>query len=643
MLVLGDLSPHKSRQWLCRVAATSRKPKLLMEFWDPYWIMKNTGPMTKLQVTKWSETGSSSACRTLNGLQVGGVVDRSWLVVVRTNDDTWGPWVWPDFHDAVIRPMSNCLRPTGIPRAAYKSHPSDPPEDTCPRSDVDSMPARPGSLITTRQGTRRLLNDELAKGLGTPKGWLMDHYPDGRALIQTVLLHVLEGLSPALLHADAYAQPVPAPDHVESTDPIPTPAAEGPSFEWKPPDLSYGSPWYKARVADLVAASCTFPDPAPLIEEGLESLRTHRSNYDDAGPSPTKLQLLWWMFPKEHWVELHKGCSMNFLVEPRCETTPDSEMDEEQIVIGEEFLDELVSLGVLIKVAPGEMVANVPLFCLPKPGQPGQWRILSDMRRGGQNEAIGADPTVFPKSGSILEQLYTGGYSAVIDASKFFYHLFYVYAGLPMGAGNSPSIAGQYGAAFLRLLRSKSDLYQGRPNYNTWWGAYQRGTPFNPNLGQGRVLIGADGIPAALCKGHCDDFLVHGPTYDKTFRALTAFLNCAVDVGLLCHPGKLTPPAHVVKYTGLLFDTVREPILRIPPYKIDKALAMIDYILDHGNHLFRLSLAVVVGVLESLVEATPTRVGHTFLRHLHENLHPPDWEGSDLPYFSFTTLDERDI
>jgi hypothetical protein len=416
-------------------------------------------------------------------------------------------------------------------------------------------------------------------------------------------------------------------------------------------------------VADLVAAACTFPDPAPLIEEGLESLRTHRSNYDEESPSPTKLQLLWWMFPKEHWVELHEGCSMNFLVEPRCKTTPNSEMDEEQIVIGEDFLDELVSLGALIKVAPGEMVANGPLFCLPKPGQPGQWRILSDMRRGGQNEAIGAGPTVFPKSGSILEQLYTGGNSAVIDASKFFYQfptraderkylgcihprwddLFDVYAGLPMGAGNSPSIAGRYGAAFLRLLRSKCDLYQGRPDHNTWWGAYQRGTPFNPNLGQGRVLIGADGIPAVLCKGHCDDFLVHGPTYDTTFRALTAFLNCAVDVGLLCHPGKLAPPAHVVKYTGLLFDTVREPILRIPPYKIDKALAMIDYILDHGNHLSRLSLAVVVGVLESLVEATPTCVGHTFLQHLHENLHPHDWEDSDLPYFSLTTLDERDI
>jgi hypothetical protein len=57
----------------------------------------------------------------------------------------------------------------------------------------------------------------------------------------------------------------------------------------------------------------------------------------------------------------------------------------------------------------------------PKEGQPGQLRILSDLCRGGQNEAIGADPTVFPKSSSILDQMYTGGWSAVIDASKFFY------------------------------------------------------------------------------------------------------------------------------------------------------------------------------------------------------------------------------
>jgi hypothetical protein len=58
----------------------------------------------------------------------------------------------------------------------------------------------------------------------------------------------------------------------------------------------------------------------------------------------------------------------------------------------------------------------------------------------------------------------------------------------------------------------------------------------------------------------------------KTPDALTAFLDCAVDVGLLCHPGKLTPPSHVVKYTGLIFDSTTE-LLRVPDYKVDKSLA----------------------------------------------------------------------
>jgi hypothetical protein len=74
------------------------------------------------------------------------------------------------------------------------------------------------------------------------------------------------------------------------------------------------------------------------------------------------------MFPKEHWNELREGCSMNFLVEPQNEITPNSEMDEEQIVIAEEFLNELVSLGTLVQVGADEIVANGPLFCLPKAG-----------------------------------------------------------------------------------------------------------------------------------------------------------------------------------------------------------------------------------------------------------------------------------
>jgi hypothetical protein len=240
-------------------------------------------------------------------------------------------------------------------------------------------------------------------------------------------------------------------------------------------------------------------------------------------------------------------------------------MDDEQIVIAEEFLNELVSLGVLIEAAPGEMVANGPLFCLPKPGQRGRWQILSNMQRGGQNEAIGPDPTVFPKSGVILEQMYTGGWSAVVDASKFFYQFcptrHFLYSSLPIGAAQSPSLAGRYGVAFLRLLRSNSTLFQGIPHHNIWWGNFSGLHCFDPMLGQGRVLLGFDNVPAVLVWAHCDDFYIHGPNKDKTTAALTAFLNCAVDVGLLCHPGKFTPPAQAVKYTGFILDSTSEPTL----------------------------------------------------------------------------------
>jgi hypothetical protein len=150
-------------------------------------------------------------------------------------------------------------------------------------------------------------------------------------------------------------------------------------------------------------------------------------------------------------------------------------------------------------------------------------------------------------------------------------------------------------------------------------------------------------LPAALVWSHCDDFYIHGPTKEKTTAALTAFLDKAVDVGMLCHPGKLTPPSHTVKYTGLIFDTTTEPTLLIPEDKRIKALAMIDYAKCHHGRISRLALAVVVGLLESLVEATPTRLGHTYLRHLQHTLHPFGWDGDELAYLSYTSLTAEDL
>jgi hypothetical protein len=213
-----------------------------------------------------------------------------------------------------------------------------------------------------------------------------------------------------------------------------------------------------------------------------------------------------------------------------------------------------------------------------------------------------------------------------------------------MGAGNSPSIAGRHGAAVLRKARIlRDDIFSGKPTLNTWWSHYGFEQHYDPKLGHGIVYLGNDGLPAVLIWAHCDDFLVHGPTYTKTAAALTAFLDLTVQLGLLCHPGKLTPPALEVKYTGLIFDTSGVPTIRIPEYKRAKAAALAQYAIDHRGRLSRLALAVIVGVLESLVEATPSRLGHSYLRNLQETLHRKGWDGLDLPYYSFAPLNDKDV
>jgi hypothetical protein len=146
-----------------------------------------------------------------------------------------------------------------------------------------------------------------------------------------------------------------------------------------------------------------------------------------------------------------------------------------------------------------------------------------------------------------------------------------------------------------------------------------------------------------LVWAHCNNFLIQEPTKDKTITALTAFLDGAVDVDVLCHPGKPTPPVHAVKYTDLQFDTTSEPKLLIHEYKVAKALAMADYGPEHQGRISCLALSMIVGVLESLVEATPTQIGHTNLRHLQATLHPEGWEGDNLSYFSYTHLSMADV
>jgi hypothetical protein len=134
-------------------------------------------------------------------------------------------------------------------------------------------------------------------------------------------------------------------------------------------------------------------------------------------------------------------------------------MTDEQVDIAAKFIDELWAIGVF-ELIPNDcdVKANCPLFAVAKPGQPGEWRIIADMKNGGQNAHIGKDPVHLPRVRGILEKLYAGGWSAIVDASKFFHNFptqthdcRYLgcihpktgqrlwYLGLPMGSSQSPA------------------------------------------------------------------------------------------------------------------------------------------------------------------------------------------------------------
>jgi len=338
-------------------------------------------------------------------------------------------------------------------------------------------------------------------------------------------------------------------------------------------------------------------------------------------------------------------------------------MTDDQKVIAGEFVNELLRIGALEHVPANEpLKATCPLFCLEKMGQPGQWRVIATCKTGGQNTVVGNDPVYFPRVSTILPHLYSGGVSATVDASKFFYQFPTVpaereylgimhpqddsvhlrYAGLPMGSGNSPACAGRLGASFTRKLMERyPDLFGGTPLANTW-SSRAEANCYDTRLGHGRVLMGSDGLPAVLLWQHCDDWLIHGPTFEKTSAALSAFMDVAVEVGMLCNPAKTEPPSHRVKYCGFIYDTSSVPTLEIPPDKRDRALALVVYARTfHGRPFSRLCLAVVIGVLESLVPVTRSQVGRTMLRRLNDTLvRGADTSSPKAMYYSMVTLED---
>ena len=688
----GNATPPDPRrrlsedQWMVwvRKAQLHKRPKVVLESWPAAAAGWLVNPAIKARSKAWEELGYASRFHFMDSQACGGAIAQSRLMVARVVDSIAPHWEWPTLSPpTVARPMGNLLTPYGLLPRKVKSNMRNPspalPPGGVPHSDRDPMPDVYGAHIDTPHGVRRLQVEEHVRGLGGSKGDLERvECISAKDLACTTSVFIWERLADVLtgqarsvtVGRSTTNQPTkdgPCPSGPKrsgtGTRPIlTTDPKSAPEFSWEPPDLEPGSEWYERRILNLRTAAATYGTRAPLlIKEGVAALRTHRENYDKTGPKVRRLQLLWWEFPREHWDAIREGSRMGFLSAPEAVIHPNSEMDDHQLEVAEEFVDELLAIGA-IGEAPGgyEPLTNTPLFCIAKPSSPGEYRVIADCKAGGQNAHMGSDPVYLNRPLHILEQMYAGGWTAVADASKFFYQFpvhpedqpflgithprtgkLYVWKGCPMGSGSSPALAGRYCLAFVRLLRERCEWFRGRATANCWWSEL-RDEGYDPAKGYGFSLRRADGRPAVRIWVFVDDFAIHGPDYESTAAALKAFLDLAVDVGLLVHPKKLAPPAQVQRYVGFIFDTQGSPTLRIPDDKRERGLAMATYLsgVPPERPFSRLALSVIAGTLESIADATPNRIGHTHLRATHALIHPPDHDPGRAVYYTTCTISD---
>ena len=642
------------------ITPLSKRPKVILESWDAeasYW---KTGPSTKLHTERWNKLGYSTRMKLIRGVAIGGAIRQERLMIARVEFSCSDKWIWADIpFDPPIRPMSNLLTPPGlVPKCCYIS------EEVVIQGDsrTDPMPNKPGARIRTERGVRGLRLDEYCRGLGLSDS-LSKCLPRGVAVRTTSLFH-WEYISSSLMSAKPEPLSPLFLDHsfpmLSIEKPKNTLVNKSP-FSWEPKDIHEGSKWFLTRLENLTEACKFFGDPEEAYKEGLERLEKHGMNYNSKGPDPKWLQLLWWEFPPEHWRDLRYGFKQNFLTTPESKLTPNAKMDGSGLAAAATFVEELISLGVVRDIQDGmTILSNAPLFVIQKEGQPGEWRVIADMLKGGQNEHIGADPCFMPRVNHILDEMYEGGYSAVVDLSKYFYNLptheedrphlglmhpitevLYAYCGQPMGSGNAPSVGCKVGLAFIRKLKEKFEVFNGKGRPNCFWTGF-RETGYDPALGYGFILENRLGLTVKIW-AFVDDFLIHGPNQASVESALGLFLDSALDVGFLAHPDKLISPSQEVKYCGFLFNTTGVPTLKIPVPKRERALAICEHLLFSAKdtNWSRLSLAVAAGVLESLSDATPRSMGHTKLRSFHHLVHPSGMGSGIDVYYTRTQLTEE--
>jgi hypothetical protein len=152
------------------------QPARIVEIWRETDIPTVVEMSGKVHRKKISSYGYFSQHQIVRATEVGGSVKHARMIVIHTKlsiaqpcKDMSGGWDPNPTSRRQPRPMSNLLRPAGlVPRASWNPARAI---DELPCRERDPMPARAGTWISDGGRSRRLLPEELAKGLGVPKSW----------------------------------------------------------------------------------------------------------------------------------------------------------------------------------------------------------------------------------------------------------------------------------------------------------------------------------------------------------------------------------------------------------------------------------------------------------------------------------------
>eukprot|EP00956_Cyclotella_meneghiniana_P001834 scaffold2011_cov26-Cyclotella_meneghiniana.AAC.4 len=288
--------PLDGQRWELMIHATAldSRPKTIIEIWPPNSLLWELGPSGKASRVRWESLGYTSKMKVIDPQHCGGAIVQPRAIIVRHSLDNW---VWAPYSSlSAARPMQNLLIPKGLrPRRKLVQ----PPNSDLPSFDRDPMPGKPPAWIVDVDGPRQLFPTETAKALGAPNSLLgsQDHLTPKLLSNSSSIFH-FEYLSQCFLLQLPEHQLVAPTSAIDTAPSLDSPADNEVFPEWCPPDMSPGGAWHTARLERLRFACSHYDNSDELFQQGLDLLAIHRQNYDDTGPAPKRLQLLWWEFPQ---------------------------------------------------------------------------------------------------------------------------------------------------------------------------------------------------------------------------------------------------------------------------------------------------------------------------------------------------------